>query len=80
VIIFTGDDRAISFNDEASPDARVTGEKICINGQVNRGLSLDWYYKIIQLFPDVQGELKSKELAERFKNFSAVIHNAIWVG
>jgi|GEM_PF-2879091 len=80
VIIFPGDERAISFSDEGSPDSRVTGEKICINGQVNRDLSLDWYYKIIQLFPDVQGELKSKEVAEGFKRFPAGIRNAVWVG
>jgi hypothetical protein len=58
----------------------VTGEKVCINGQVNRDLSLDWYYRIIQLFPDVKGELRSKEVAERFKNFPAEQRAAIWTG
>ena len=81
VIILSGDDRAISFTDERSPDTRrVTGEKICIDGQVIRDLSLDWYYKIIQRFPDVLGELKSKEVAERFRTFPAEIRNPIWVG
>jgi hypothetical protein len=52
----------------------------CIDDQVNRDLSLDWYYKIIQFFPDVQGELKSKEVAERFKNFPAAARSVIWAG
>ena len=80
MIIFTGSDEAVSFTDESSPDSRVTGEKVCINGQVDRTLSLDWYYKIIQFFPDVQGELKSKEVAERFKNFPLTIQKIIWAG
>lgn len=80
MIILTGNNEAVSFTDEGSPDARVTGDKVCINGQVNRDLSLDWYYKIIQFFPDVQGELKSKEVAERFKNFPASTRSVIWAG
>ncbi|MFZ3211812.1 MAG: hypothetical protein WA188_09870 [Terriglobales bacterium] len=80
MIIFTGNNDAVSFTDEGSPDARVTGDKVCIDGQVNRDLSLDWYYRIIQLFPDVKGELKSKEVAERFKNFPTGQRTAIWTG
>jgi hypothetical protein len=80
VLIFTGNDDAISFTDEGSPDSRITGEKVCVNGQVDRGLSLDWYYKTIQFFPDVQGELKSKEVAERLKNFPASTQTVIWAG
>lgn len=80
MLIVTGNDEAVSFTDEGSPDTRVTGDKVCINGQVNRDLSLDWYYKIIQFFPDVQGELKSKEVAERFKNFPAATRSVIWAG
>ncbi len=80
MILFSGDDRAVSFVDETSPDSRVTGGKICINGQVNRDRSLDWYYKIIQFFPDVRGELKSRGVAERFRSFPAGVRNSIWVG
>jgi hypothetical protein len=80
MIIFTGNNDAVSFTDEGSPDTRITGDKVCINGQVNRDLSLDWYYKIIQFFPDVQGELKSKEVAERFRNFPATTRSVIWAG
>jgi hypothetical protein len=80
VIIFTGSDEAVSFTDDGSPDSRLTGDKVCISGQINRELSLDWYYKIIQFFPDVQGELKSKEVAERFKNFPASARTVIWAG
>jgi len=80
MIIFTGSNDAVSFTDEGSPDTRITGDKVCINGQVNRDLSLDWYYKIIQFFPDVQGELKSKEVEERFRNFPATTQSVIWAG
>lgn len=80
MLIFTGNNEAVSFTDESSPDARVTGDKVCISGQVNRDLSLDWYYRIIQFFPDVQSELKSKDVAERFKNFSATTRRVIWAG
>jgi hypothetical protein len=80
VIILSGNNEAVSFTDEGSPDSRITGAKVCVNGQVDRGLSLDWYYRIIQFFPDVQGELKSKEVAERFKNFPAATQSAIWSG
>ncbi len=82
MLIFTGNDDAVSSTDESSPDGRVTGDrdKVCINGQVNRDLSLDRCYKIIQLFPDVQGELKSKEIAERFRNFPSATQSFIWTG
>lgn len=80
MFIFTGNDEAVSFTDEGSPDTRITGDKVCVNGQVNRDLSLDWFYRVIQFFPDVQGELKSKEVAERFKNFPTEARTAIWTG
>jgi hypothetical protein len=81
LIIPTGDDKAISFTDDSSPDARLTGgDKVFINGQVNRDLSLGWYYQIIQLFPDVQGELKSTEVVERFRTFPTGTRDAIWAG
>jgi hypothetical protein len=80
VLIVPGNNEAVSFTDEGSPDSRVTGDKVCINGQVSRDLTPDWYYKIIQFVPDVQGELKSKEVAERFKNFPATTRNVIWAG
>ena len=81
LIITAGNNEAISFTDEGSPDSRLTdNEKVCVSGQVDRNLSLDWYYKIIQLFPDVPGELKSKEVAERFKSFPSDVRNAIWTG
>jgi hypothetical protein len=80
VIILSGNNEAVSFTDEGSPDSRITGDKVCVNGQVDRSLPLDWYYKIIQFFPDVQDELKSREVAERFKNFPAATQSAIWAG
>lgn len=77
---FAGNEEAISFTDGSSPDTRATGTKVCIEAQVNRDLSLDWYYRVIQLFPDVQGELKSNEVAERFHNFPPETRTAIWRG
>ena len=81
LLITSGDDNAVSFSDETSTDSRVTGKyKVCITGQVDRNLSLDWYYDIIALFPDAPGELKSKVVTERFNNFPSNMRAKIWAG
>jgi len=77
--IFSGDDSAISFSDDGSPDSRRTGgTKVCINGQVDRALSLDWYFQLIAFFPDIPGELKSKRIAEIFRSLPPVTQFRIW--
>jgi len=79
VILFSKAGDAVSFNDDASPDSRKTdGTKVCINGQVNRALSLDWFYQLLALFPDVPGELKSARVIAGFDNLPAEKRNSIW--
>ncbi len=81
MIIFDGNGDAISFNDETSPDTRYTGlTKVHINGQFNRGLALEWFYKLLALFPDIPGELKSAVVVSKFKDLSPEIRNTIWSG
>src|SRR5438309_1382261 len=79
-MILPGNNQAISFNDDSSP-ARLTGStKVCVNGQVDRAFSLDWYHRILTLFPDVPGELKSSIIVARFRNLPARTQAAIWLG
>lgn len=79
MILFSRDGDAISFNDESSPDSRATsGTKIFVNGQVNRALSLDWFYSLLALFPDIPGELKSARVIAGFSNLQESRRNAIW--
>lgn len=79
VIIFDGDDDAISFNDEGSPDSRRTGQtKVHINAQVNRSLSLDWFYRLLAFFPDIRRELKSGIIVAKFKDLPSETRDRIW--
>lgn len=79
MLILTGADEASSFNDEGSPDARLTdGTKVCVDAQVIRELSLDWYYRLLSFFPDIPGELKSGSVVARFKDLPEMIRRAIW--
>jgi hypothetical protein len=79
VIIFDGDGDAISFNDEGSPDSRQTGRtKVHINAQVNRSLSLDWFYRLLAFFPDIRTELKSGIIVARFKDLPIETRDRIW--
>ena len=69
MLIGAGHPDAVSFNDVGSPDGRLTsGLKIHINAQVVRVEDLNWYYKLLQLCPDIPGELKSAVVSERFDN------------
>jgi hypothetical protein len=79
VIIFDGDGEAISFNDEGSPDSRETGRtKVHINAQVNRSLSLDWFYRLIAFFPDIRTELKSGIIVAKFKDLPIETRDRVW--
>jgi hypothetical protein len=81
LVITAGKEEAISFTDEGSPDTHLTGnDKVCVDAQVDRSLSLDWYYKIIRWFPDAPGELKSSVVVARLKNFPSEVRSAIWTG
>ncbi len=81
LVITAGKEEAISFTDEGSPNTRLTDNyRVCVDAQVDRNLSLDWYYKVIQLFPDVPGEIKSSVVMARFKDFPSEVRSAIWTG
>ncbi len=79
VIIFDGRGEAISFNDESSPHSHQTGNtKVCIDAQVNRALSLDWFQKLHALFPNISGELKSAVVVAKFKDLQAETRDTVW--
>jgi hypothetical protein len=79
VIIFDRSGGAISFNDESSPNTLRTGHtKVCIDAQVNRALSLDWFHKLRALFPDLPGELKSAVVIAKFKDLPVETHDRVW--
>lgn len=80
MLIFPGDDDAISFNDDGSPDTRQTGStKVHVNAQVDRSRSLDWYHKLISFFPDIPGELKSPLMLAGFRELPCGIQTSIWL-
>jgi hypothetical protein len=67
MLVGGGHPDAVSFNDVGSPDGRRTsGLKVHINAQVIRIEELNWYYKLLQLCPDIPGELKSTVVLARF--------------
>ena len=79
MIIFDGNGEAISFNDDSSPRTDQTGgTKVCINAQVDRGLSLDWFYKLLALFPDFPDELKSAIVVGKFNDLPAETRAVVW--
>jgi hypothetical protein len=79
VIIFDRSGGAISFNDESSPNTLLTGRtKVCIDAQVARTLSLDWFYKLLAFFPDIPGELKSAVVVAKFKDLPVETRDRVW--
>ena len=79
MIIGAGHPDAVSFNDVGSPDGRHTaGLKVHINAQVVRVEDLNWYYKLLQLCPDIHGELKSKIVSARFDDLAFMTKTEIW--
>ena len=79
MIIGAGHPDAVSFNDVGSPDGRHTaGLKVHINAQVVRVEDLNWYYKLLQLCPDIQGELKSKVVSARLDELPFMTKAEIW--
>jgi hypothetical protein len=81
MIINPGHSDAASFNDDSSPDTRLTsGQKLAINAQVVPEGSLDWYFKILQLCESVPGELKSADVWPRFQALGTEDRQRIWAG
>ena len=78
-LIIPGHLGAVSFNDVGSPVTTTTSSlKVHIDAQVVRTEDLNWYYKLIQLCPDIQGELKSHIVCERFYDLPFMTRAAIW--
>ncbi len=78
-LLLPGDSESASFNDETSPNSRVTsGQKVSIEGQVIPGSPLDWYYRILQSCQSVVGEVKSAEAWNRFQSLDAATRGTVW--
>jgi hypothetical protein len=78
-LLASGDEDAVSFSDDSSPDSRMTsGHRVSITGQVIRERSLNWYYDLLKYFPDVPGELKSESVVARFTSMPLGTRDEIW--
>jgi hypothetical protein len=72
---------AASFNDDSSPDTRLTsGQKLSVNAQVVPESALDWFYRVLQLCESIPGELKSANVWERFRTLRGENKAHIWTG
>ena len=81
LLILPGDDNAASFCDDGSLDGRLTGrKKVSIEAQVLRHLSLEWFHRLLSLFPDIPGDLKSNSVVTRFYSLPNSTQLAIWKG
>ncbi len=79
MIIQRGNSDAASFNDDSSPDTRLTsGQKLSVNAQVAREGSLDWYFLISQSYATMTGELKSAQVWSRFQPLPSEARARIW--
>ncbi len=80
-IIQSGAPEAVSFNDDSSPDTRLTSNsKISVNAQVIPEHSPDWFYRVLQLCESIPGELKSAEVWTRFQLVDSAAKRQIWAG
>lgn len=62
-----GSETALSFTDDSSLDTRTTNnQKVSIHAEVIRDNHWDWYIKLISLYPDIKGELKSSSITDCF--------------
>ncbi len=80
-VILARPSEAASFNDDSSPDTRITGRsRVCVDAQVIPENPLDWYYRLLSFCPDLPAELKSTSLVPRFNGLPVETRNAIWSG
>lgn len=80
-IIQPGDQDSASFNDDSSPDTRLTSaQKLSVNAQVLPESSLDWYYQILQLCESIPGEVKSADVWLRFQSIHGISRDRVWTG
>lgn len=81
MILLPGDADARSFNDDSSPDTRVTSNlKVSVDAQVIPGSSLAWYYDLLLTCGPSTGELKSSVVWEKFLGCPTEEQERIWKG
>ena len=81
MILLPGDAEARSFNDDSSPDTRVTSNlKVSVDAQVIPGSSLAWYYDLLLMCGPSSGELKSSIVWEKFRDRPNEEQTRIWKG
>ena len=81
MILLPGDPDARSFNDDSSPDTRVTSNlKVSVDAQVIPGSSLAWYYDLLLTCGQSTGELKSSVVWEKFRDRPTEEQERIWKG
>jgi hypothetical protein len=81
MILLPGDADARSFNDDSSPDTRLTSNlKVSVDAQVIPGSSLAWYYDLLSACGPTSGELKSSVVWEKFRDRPSEEQQRIWNG
>lgn len=81
VLIGSAAEDLASIIDESSPDTRQTGRcKVPIYAQVIRENSLDWFFDLLALHPDVPSELKSARVIESLESLPLHSRARIWSG
>lgn len=81
MILLPGDVDACSFNDDPSPDTRITsGAKVSVSAQVIRELPLNWYFDLLLTRGASSGELKSTIVWLNFCERPISEQNWIWKG
>lgn len=78
MILEIGSETAVSFTDDTSLDTRTTNnEKVSIHAEVVREKPLDWYIKLISLYLDIKGELKSSSITDCYFSLSETERNRL---
>lgn len=81
MIIPPGSENAVSFTDDTSPDLRQEPERrVSIHAQVIRSENLSWYYTLLGLYRDINGELKSEKILANFPNLPKYKQDSVWEG
>src|SRR5438045_272810 len=81
MLIGTAGDGIATFSDETSPDHRGTeGHKVVIYAQVLRSESLEWYIRLMSLYPDMPGEVESGIIAAQVRSLPSHLREQVWKG
>jgi hypothetical protein len=78
LILEIGSETAVSFTDDTSLDSRTTNnEKVSVHAEIVREKPLDWYIKLVSLYPDIKGELKSSSVTDCFFSLAETERNRL---